>query len=94
MVYLAEACLLRDWTRKSGVQHIHAHFGTNSAAVAMFCRSLGGPSYSFTVHGPEEFDKPGPLSLPTKIEFADFVIAVSNFGRAQLWCQTAAADWG
>ena len=36
---------------------MHAHFGTNSATVAMFAHLLGGASYSFTVHGPEEFDK-------------------------------------
>ncbi len=94
LIYTAEACLLKDWTRNAGVQHIHAHFGTNSTAVAMLCRVLGGPTYSFTVHGPEEFDKPGVLSLSTKIEYADFVIAVSNFGKAQLWRQTAATDWG
>src|SRR5262249_55101568 len=38
--YLAEACLLLRWLRRSGVQHLHAHFGTNSAAVAMLTRAL------------------------------------------------------
>jgi colanic acid/amylovoran biosynthesis glycosyltransferase len=65
--YLLEACALRRWAKKSGVQHMHSHFGTNSTAVAMLCRVLGGPGYSFTVHGPEEFDKPGLISLATKI---------------------------
>lgn len=93
LVYLAEACILRKWAHESGVQHIHAHFGTNSAAVAMLCHELGGPSYSFTVHGPEEFDKPGAISLSTKIRHAAFVVAVSNFGRSQLWRHTAVGDW-
>jgi glycosyltransferase involved in cell wall biosynthesis len=94
LVYLAEACVLRKWAHESSVQHIHAHFGTNSATVAMLCHELGGPRYSFTVHGPEEFDKPGPISLSKKIQHAAFVVAVSNFGRAQLWRHTPAADWG
>jgi glycosyltransferase involved in cell wall biosynthesis len=91
--YLLEACVLRRWAKASGVQHIHSHFGTNSTAVAMLCRVLGGPGYSFTVHGPEEFDKPGLISLATKIELATFVVAVSEYGRAQLWRLTAASDW-
>ena len=47
-----------SWLRAPGVDHLHAHFGTNPAEVAMLARELGGPPYSFTVHGPEEFDKP------------------------------------
>ena len=39
------------------IQHLHAHFGTNSATVAMLVGELIGLPYSFTVHGPEEFDK-------------------------------------
>ena len=42
-----------------GIEHLHAHFGTNSTTVAMLAQALGGPTYSFTVHGPEEFDTPG-----------------------------------
>ena len=59
-------------------------FGTNSAAVAMLCRMLGGPSYSFTVHGPEEFDRQVGLSLTEKIEHAAFVVGISSYGRSQL----------
>jgi glycosyltransferase involved in cell wall biosynthesis len=86
--YLAEACLLYHWFRNAQVQHVHVHFGTNSTTVALLCRLLGGPPYSFTVHGPEEFDKPGAISLEEKINHAAFVVAVSSFGRSQLyrWC--------
>src|SRR5262249_12713658 len=63
LIYLAEACVLQRWIKRIGdVAHLHAHFGTNSAAVAMLTRLLGGPRYSFTVHGPEEYDHPGELS--------------------------------
>lgn len=88
VAYLAEACVLLRWFQRARVEHIHVHFGTNSATVALLCRILGGPPYSFTVHGPEEFDKPGAISLPEKINCAAFVVAVSSFGRSQLyrWC--------
>lgn len=89
LVYVAEACYLHRELRQWGAQHLHAHFGTNSATVAMLCRELGGPPFSFTVHGPEEFDAPEALSLPRKIQAAAFVVAVSHFGRSQLyrWCR-------
>jgi colanic acid/amylovoran biosynthesis glycosyltransferase len=93
LMYLAEACVLRRWAINADVQHIHAHFGTNPTAVALLCHSLGGPAFSFTVHGPEEFDKPGPISLEKKIQYAAFVVGVSDFGRAQLWRYTAASQW-
>ena len=88
LAYLAEACILLNWFAESGTEHVHAHFGTNSTTVAMLCRVLGGPTYSFTVHGPEEFDKATLLSLDEKIKRSAFVAAVSSFGKSQLfrWC--------
>jgi colanic acid/amylovoran biosynthesis glycosyltransferase len=88
LIYLAEACVLLDWLTVENITHLHAHFGTNPATVALLCRMLGGPPYSFTVHGPEEFDKVQAIALPQKIQHAAFVVAISSFGRSQLyrWC--------
>jgi glycosyltransferase involved in cell wall biosynthesis len=88
LVYLAEACVLLGWLRRAGAEHVHVHFGTNSAAVALLVHALGGPSYSFTCHGPEEFDRAVALKLAEKIARARFVVAVSQYGRSQLmrWC--------
>jgi glycosyltransferase involved in cell wall biosynthesis len=85
MVYLVEACQIEDWLRTQNIQHLHAHFGTNSAEVAMLVHVLGGPQWSFTVHGPEEFDKPQFIGLPEKIRRSSFVVAISSFGRSQLF---------
>ena len=84
LVYLAEAAHVARICAAAKVQHIHAHFGTNAASVAMLTHEMGGPAYSFTVHGPEEFDAPRALSLGTKIARARFVAGVSSFGRSQL----------
>ncbi|NJM59610.1 MAG: glycosyltransferase family 4 protein [Oscillatoriales cyanobacterium RU_3_3] len=91
LAYLAEACVLLNWFAEQEITHVHAHFGTNSTTVAMLCRVLGGPTYSFTVHGPEEFDKATILSLAEKIQRSTFVAAVSSFGKSQLfrWCDRA-----
>jgi len=83
--YLAEACRIEPWLRNAGIQHLHAHFGTNSAEVAMLVHVLGGPKWSFTVHGPTEFDKPQLIGLTQKILRSEFVVAVSSFGRSQLY---------
>ena len=93
LIYLAEACVVRRWLRRGGATHLHAHFGTNSAAVARLCRTLGGPPYSITIHGPEEFDAPRALDLAGKVRDAAFVVAVSEFGRSQIWRWAAPEDW-
>ncbi|MEA2736583.1 MAG: colanic acid/amylovoran biosynthesis glycosyltransferase, partial [Humisphaera sp.] len=92
-VYLAEACVLLGWFRARKIDHVHAHFGTNSTMVAMLVRIMGGPPYSFTSHGPEEYDKPEAISLPEKVRRSKFVVAISEFGASQLyrWCRYA--DW-
>ena len=92
-IYLAEACRLLRMLREKDVAHVHAHFGTNSATVAMLCRALGGPPFSFTVHGPEEFDSPAALSLGEKVARSKFAVAVSQFGRSQLYRWSEQADW-
>lgn len=93
LVYLAEACQLLQWLQAAGSEHVHAHFGTNSAEVVMLANALGGPGYSFTVHGPEEFDKPQFLHLGEKVRRAAFVVAVSDYGRSQLYRWVAHEHW-
>jgi len=93
LIYLAEAARLRRRLAECGARHLHAHFGTNAAAVAALCRRLGGPPYSITVHGPEEFDAPGQLALGEKVRHADFAVAISHFTRSQLYRWCGPADW-
>jgi colanic acid/amylovoran biosynthesis glycosyltransferase len=85
LIYLAEACRIEAWLRAADVQHLHAHFGTNAAEVAMLVHVLGGPQWSFTVHGPEEFDKPQLIGLAEKVRRCAFVVAISSYGRSQLY---------
>ena len=85
LIYLAESCRILPWLETARVQHLHAHFGTNSAEIAMLAHTLGGPRWSFTVHGPEEFDKPAFIGLAEKIRHCAFVVAVSSYGRSQLY---------
>lgn len=93
LIYLAEACRILPWMQQFQSQHVHAHFGTNSAEVVMLARVLGGPGYSFTVHGPEEFDKPEFIKLREKVGRAAFVVAISSYGRSQLYRWIDDGDW-
>ncbi len=93
LAYLAEACRILPWLKEFGARHVHAHFGTNSAEVVMLAHTMGGPSYSFTVHGPDEFDKPEFLWLREKVRRSAFVVAISSFGRSQLYRWVDYADW-
>ena len=93
LAYLAEACTIVRWLEDEGIGHLHAHFGTNPAEVAMLARVLGGPPFSFTLHGPEEFDQPEALGLAEKSRHAAFVVAISSYGRSQLYRWLPQADW-
>jgi glycosyltransferase involved in cell wall biosynthesis len=79
LAYLAQACALGRRARAAGVDHLHVHFASNPAAIALLCERLGGPRWSLTVHGPEEFDDPPGFRLAEKIAAARFVVGVSAF---------------
>ncbi len=94
LAYLGEACRLLFLCRRKAIQHCHAHFGTNPAAVAFLLQYLGGPPFSMTIHGPEEFDRPLALKLREKMAAARFTVAISHYGRGQLrrWCRAEDAN--
>ena len=91
--YLAEAAALARRLRAQRVDHLHAHFGTNPAMVARIAGKLSGIPYSFTVHGPDEFDAPAALDLRGKIADSAFCVGISSYGRSQLMRWSAFADW-
>lgn len=82
--YFVLACLLARRLRAIGCRHVHAHFGTNPAAVAWLVHRLDRVGYSVTCHGPHEFVLPDRLDLGTKLAGASLVAAVSAAGEAAL----------
>jgi len=93
IAYLAEACRILPWLKSFGATHVHAHFSTNSAEVAMLAHALGGPSYSFTVHGASEFHTLPFLGIGEKVRRAGFVVAASSYARSQLYRQLSHTHW-
>jgi colanic acid/amylovoran biosynthesis glycosyltransferase len=91
LAYVAEACRILPWLTTFGATRIHAHFGSNSTEVALLAHVLGGPPYSFTIHGPGEFTQ--PMGLDEKIHRSAFVVAVSSYCRSQLYLRSRYVDW-
>jgi len=94
LIYLCEACTLVRLMQRQGVEHLHAHFATNATSVALLCSQLGGPGFSFTVHGIDVLDLSPVLSLDAKVRGARFVAAVSQHSRAHLMRYSSPEDWG
>lgn len=82
LIYLAEACRILPWIKSFGATHVHAHFGNNSAEVAMLAHVLGAPPYSFTLHGQNELLFGGTAE---KVKRSAFVVAISSYGCSQLY---------
>ncbi len=93
LIYLLEACKALTWLQHNNIEHVHAHFGGNSTEVAMLIRLLGGPPYSFTVHGPEEFDKPEFIHLGGKVQHSAFTVAITSFCRSQIFRWIPYSEW-
>jgi len=91
--YFVEAAALALHLERRGIKHVHVHFGTNSVAVARLAARMAAIGYSFTAHGPDEFDAPQRLDLKGKIADAAFVVGVSHYGRGQLLRWADPASW-
>lgn len=93
IAYFAEAAALAGYMERSGIRHVHVHFGTNPVTVARLASRLAAVTYSFTAHGPDEFDAPLALDIPGKIADAGFAVGVSSFGRSQLMRWSDPRHW-
>ena len=93
LAYFVEACIVGNWMESSHVSHLHAHFGSNPAAVAMLAAQLNGGTFSFTAHGTVETDAAQFIGIPEKVRRAAHVVAVSEYGRSQLCRWVEPTHW-
>src|SRR5437667_1102480 len=67
------------------VHHLHAHFASDAATVAMLASRITGIPFSFTAHAKDIFHEAVDSQLlRRKIEEAKFVVTVSEFNRRHL----------
>lgn len=94
LFYFTEALMLARWMEPQGLRHLHVHFASAAANIALILKQMVPMTLSITVHGPDEFyDVPGQR-LPDKIEAADFLVCISRFARSQLMKLSPASAWG
>lgn len=91
--YFVEAVLVADWMRRRGLAHLHVHFATPAATVAMIASRVGAVPWSVTVHGPDEFYDVGANLLAEKIDSADFLCTIGSFARSQLMKLSPHSAW-
>mgnify|MGYP001051665176 CR=1 FL=1 len=71
--------------RRSGLEHLHAHFGSIAADVARLAARLTGITYSFTAHAKDIFHEDvDPAALATKLREAHTTVTVSEFNLHHL----------
>jgi colanic acid/amylovoran biosynthesis glycosyltransferase len=85
MKHFLRAGYIAPLLRRHGITHVHAHFASSPAAVALHLHRLTGVSYSFTAHAKDIYiDTTDQASLAAKLRAARFVVTVSDFNRAHL----------
>jgi colanic acid/amylovoran biosynthesis glycosyltransferase len=90
LAYFAQAALVGQWMRRSGLTHLHTHY---SSTVALLVHRLFGIEISISFHGPDEFNDPAGFWIREKVAACTFVRAISHFSRSQLMKSSAVSDW-
>jgi glycosyltransferase involved in cell wall biosynthesis len=91
LFYLVEAEMLRAALHRRALHHLHVHFANPATDVALLAARLSRERgddpplrFSFTMHGPTEFQQPDGSRLAEKARAAAFVVCISEYARAQL----------
>lgn len=98
--YTIEALLLWRHLTRRGITHVHVHFANVAADVARLWRRFADDvdpgtrhTWSFTMHGPTEFDDVTYWGLAGKAADADLVVCISDYCRSQLMAITDERCW-
>lgn len=79
---LTEALHILKRTRELGIEHLHVHFATDSAVVAMLVNKLGGPTYSITAHAKDIYRETVNFAfLDVLVRHSAFVVTVCDANR-------------
>jgi colanic acid/amylovoran biosynthesis glycosyltransferase len=84
-----KAALVAVLAQARGVDHLHAHFTSDAATVALLASRLSGIPFSFTAHARDIYHQYKSIASDNamrraKIAEADFVATVSDYNRAHL----------
>jgi colanic acid/amylovoran biosynthesis glycosyltransferase len=83
--YFLKAGVIADHVQREGIRHIHAHFASSAASVALDVHRLTGVPYSFTAHAKDIYRHDLDVDyLRTKLDQAQFAVTVSDYNRDHL----------
>lgn len=92
--YFVEAVLAAATLQKSGILHVHNHFGDHGGIITMLAAKLAGTTYSISFHGPHVFVDGKYGRIKEKVSGAHFTRSISYFCRSQLILLSEYADLG
>ncbi len=101
LFYFAEAAVVWSHCRALGVTHLHVHHLNQASDAAMLAIELEGRhadgsarwTWSFTMHGPDEFADSTKYRLHEKAATARAIACVSDFARSQLMAFLPSEEW-
>ena len=76
------ALYLAEVLRRDGIPHVHCHWATYPATVAMLVKQWAGIPFSVTAHAYDIHMM--PWMLPEKLEAADFFVTCADYNRRYL----------
>jgi glycosyltransferase involved in cell wall biosynthesis len=91
--YFLEALILARWLHQRSLTHLHVHFATPAATVALILTHMNAATLSITVHGPDEFYDVTQYYVAEKVAAASFVVCISFFAQSQLMKLTPESQW-
>jgi glycosyltransferase involved in cell wall biosynthesis len=100
LFYFAETAPVWRALRQWNIDHIHVHHLTQASEVAMLATQLEGArangrrwTWSFTMHGPDEFFEVREVALAAKAQSASAVACISDFARSQVMALLDESEW-
>jgi colanic acid/amylovoran biosynthesis glycosyltransferase len=82
LAFLPKAIRFAERAREDGIEHLHAHWATYPATVALVMSRLTGITWSFTCHAHDIFHDPS--LLPEKLERAEFALTCTADNKRYL----------
>jgi len=91
--YFTEALMVARWMASHQLTHLHVHFATAAANIALSLKRISSAGVSMTIHGPDEFYDVSAQKLTEKIAAADFLVCIGRFARSQMMKLSPATQW-
>jgi glycosyltransferase involved in cell wall biosynthesis len=96
LFYFAEAGVVWRRCRRLGVDHIHVHFlnqASDATIMAVAIEGRGRWTWSYTMHGPDEFLDRTSFRLAEKARSATAIACISDFARSQTMAALPEDHW-